>query len=615
MKSAASSANQAPENDRDGPKLSEQKTAMKNSPPAVSESWQRTLYCGEVRAQDEGREVTLFGWVQKQRDMGNLVFIDLRDREGIVQIVFTSFRPDLLEAAKRIRPEYVIAVRGTVRKREPSAVNRELASGEVEVEARELKILNISKVPPFQVADPVQATEELRMKYRYIDLRRPSKQRVLRLRHEAAQRTREFLSRRGFLEVETPFLTKSTPEGARDYLVPSRIYKGRFYALPQSPQIIKQTLMIAGCDRYFQIVRCFRDEDLRADRQPEFTQIDIEMSFADREDIFSLVDGLMAYIFEICGSKPALPFRRLTYQESMERYGTDKPDLRIEAEIVDLTFTAQGFETEIIRRALAEESMVAGLRVPRGAGLSRSQLDRINRRAQDLGIKGILWLKRQDGFKSSFRLADHEARLISEKMSAGEGDLVLLAADRKDLVLKTLGSLRPELFAPPDRQTFAFAWITDFPLFEWSKEEGRMVSVHHPFTSPLEEDLPLLETEPLRVRAKAYDIVLNGYEIGGGSIRIHEFALQRRIFDLLGLGEKETEEKFGFFLEALSYGTPPHGGIALGFDRIVMLLAGEESIREVIPFPKTTSALCLLTGSPSEVDEKQIDELGLRLKK
>ena len=586
---------------------------MEDKPSTRLHRWPRTVYCGLLRPEHHGQEITLLGWVQRLRDMGSLLFVDLRDREGIVQVVFSPAKPGLLEAAKKLRPEYVVCVRGRVRKREVGAVNKEMATGEVEVEATDLELLNVSKVPPFQVADPVQASEELRMKHRYIDLRRPSKQRVLRLRHEAAQRGRNFLSRQGFLEIETPFLTKSTPEGARDYLVPSRIYKGRFYALPQSPQILKQTLMIAGCDRYFQIVRCFRDEDLRADRQPEFTQIDIEMSFADREDIYFLVDGLMASIFELGGATVPTPFPRLTYEESMDRYGTDKPDLRIGAEITDLSAAAAGLEAEIIRRVLAEGGVLKGLRVPGRAGLSRSQLEKTGRRAQELGAKGIIWLKKQDGFRSSLKLTESEAGLLWEKMRAEEGDVVLLVADKREVALFVLGVLRQELLAGTAGSGLAFTWITDFPLFEWSKEEKKIVSVHHPFTSPLDDDLHLLDTDPLRVRAKAYDIVLNGYEIGGGSIRIHDFALQRRIFGLLGLSEKETEEKFGFFLEALGYGTPPHGGIALGFDRIVMLLAGEESIREVIPFPKTTSALCLLTGSPSEVGEKQLGELGIRL--
>jgi aspartyl-tRNA synthetase len=578
-------------------------------------SLSRTIYCGLLRPEDEGHEVTLCGWVQRLRDMGNLIFVDLRDREGIIQIVFSPERPDLLEAARKVRPEFVVSVKGLVRKREPRAVNREIATGEMEIEAREMRLLNISKVPPFQVADPVQASEDLRMKYRYLDLRRPSKQRGIKLRHEAALRTRNYLSGRGFLEIETPFLAKSTPEGARDYLVPSRIHKGRFYALPQSPQTFKQTLMISGFDRYFQIVRCFRDEDLRSERQPEFTQIDIEMSFVDREDIYVLVDGLLAAIFEVIGENVKTPLPRLTYQESMAKYGTDKPDLRIKAELTDLTAEASGFQSEIVRKVLASGGVFEGLRVPGAAGLSRSQLDKLGEKAQELGAKGIIWLKRQNGFKSALKLEEAEARAVWEKTKAQDEDLVLLVADRREVALAVLGFFRKDLLQSQAGKGFAFTWVTDFPLFEWSEEEKKIVSVHHPFTSPLAEDIPLLESEPLRVRARAYDVVCNGYEIGGGSIRIHDFELQRKIFSLLGLSEKETEEKFGYFLEALGYGTPPHGGIAMGFDRIVMLLAGEESIREVIPFPKTTSALCLLTGSPSEVSEKQLDELGLKLKK
>jgi aspartyl-tRNA synthetase len=588
---------------------------MEQKTTSQTQKWQRTLYCGLIRPEHEGKEVILLGWVQRQRDMGNLVFIDLRDREGIVQAVFSSERPDLLEAAKKIRPEYVIGIKGGVRRREPKAVNKEMATGEVEVEAKEIRIFNTAKVPPFQVADPVQAAEELRMKYRYIDLRRPSKQRTIRLRHEAALRTRNSLSSQGFLEIETPFLTKSTPEGARDYLVPSRIYKGRFYALPQSPQIFKQTLMISGFDRYFQIVRCFRDEDLRSERQPEFTQIDIEMSFAEREDIFPLVEGLLTAVFEIIGEKVQKPFPRLSYRESMNQYGTDKPDLRIKAAIADLSVEASQSQSEVIRKVVCAGGVLKGLKVTGAAGLSRSQLEKIDQKAKELGTKGIIWLKKQNDFRSSLRLEEQEARLIWEKMQAGEADLVLLIADREETALPALGTFRRDLLQSQAQKGFAFTWVTDFPLFEWSGEENKIVSVHHPFTSPLDADLPLLDTEPLRVRAKAYDVVLNGYEIGGGSIRIHDFELQRKIFGILGLTEKETEEKFGYFLEALGYGTPPHGGIALGFDRIVMLLAGEESIREVIPFPKTTSALCLLTGSPSEVGERQLDELGLKLKK
>ncbi len=580
-----------------------------------SKKKRRTTYCGLLRPEHEGREVTLLGWVQRQRDMGNLLFIDLRDREGIAQVVFSTDRPDLLEAAKKLRPEYVVAVSGVVRRRDPKSINKDMATGEVEVEAKELNLLNVSKVPPFQVADPVLASEELRMKYRYIDLRRPSKQRALRLRHEAALRTRNYLSSQGFLEIETPFLTKSTPEGARDYLVPSRIHNGRFYALPQSPQIFKQTLMISGFDRYFQIVRCFRDEDLRSERQPEFTQIDIEMSFVDSEDILALVDGMLGAIFEVIGEKVEQPIPLLTYPESMEKYGTDKPDLRIKAEIMDLTAEASESRSEVIRKVIDSGGVLKALKIPGAGGLSRSQLDKTNQKAQELGAKGVIWIKKQDGFRSSLKLEEAEGRLIWEKTKSRDEDLVLLVADRRETALSVLGHFRKELLQGQAEKGFSFVWVTDFPLFEWSDEEKKIVSVHHPFTSPLAEDIPLLDSEPLRARARAYDVVCNGYEIGGGSVRIHDFSLQRKVFDILGLSERETEEKFGYFLEALGYGTPPHGGIAMGFDRIVMLLAGEDSIREVISFPKTTSALCLLTGSPSEVSERQLEELGLKLKK
>lgn len=459
-----------------------------------STKWRRTVYCGELRSEHAGKEVTLLGWVHRQRDIGNLVFIDLRDREGVVQVVVLSSEGALLDEAKKVKMENVVGIKGVVKKRAERSRNPQLSTGDVEVEAKELKIIGTSKTPPFVIADPPQASEELRFKYRYLDMRRPSMQRNIKLRHQAALCVRNFMNKNGFLEIETPFLTKSTPEGARDYLVPSRMHKGRFYALPQSPQLFKQMLMISGFDRYFQIVRCFRDEDLRADRQPEFTQIDIEMSFAEPEDIFDLVEALMASVFELIGTKIDLPFPRLTYEESIEKFGTDKPDLRQEK----------------------------------------------------------------------------------------------------------------------DKKTFKFAWITDFPLFEWNKEEKRLLSMHHPFTSPHEDDLVFLEKEPSKVRAKAYDLVLNGVEIGGGSIRIHDPELQKRIFKLLGLSQEEVKEKFGFFLEALLYGTPPHGGIALGFDRIVMILAGEKSIRDVIPFPKTTSAMCLLTGSPAEADPNQLEDLGLK---
>jgi len=585
-----------------------------NTSNATGTSFKRTHYCGELRAAHEGLEVVLCGWVHKTRDMGHLVFVDVRDREGLVQIVFQSDRPALAEEAKKLRSEFVAGIRGRVRRR--SSVNKDIPTGEVEVEAMELVVFAASKVPPFVVADPPQASEELRLKYRYLDLRRPKMQRHIRLRHEAALAVRNYMSRHGFLEIETPILANPTPEGARDFLVPSRMYKGRFYALPQSPQQFKQTLMVSGFDRYFQIVRCFRDEALRADRQLEFTQIDIETSFIDLDDFFGLNEGLMEALFALTGRKVERPFRRLPYLEAMEKYGSDKPDLRVPFEMRDLTEVAGATGSEILKAAIAAGSEVKGLLIPGARTLSRSQLDKLGDKAKSLGAKGLVWIKKQDGWKSSLKMADSDFERIWAALAGGDADLALLIADKKETALKALGEIRRTW--PVDdaarKDRLAFCWVTDFPLFEWSEEEGRFVSMHHPFTSPADDDLALLEMAPAKVRAKAYDLVLNGNEVGGGSIRIHEMDVQRRVFKALGLTDQETQEKFGYFLEALSLGAPPHGGIAHGFDRLVMLLAGEESIREVIPFPKTTGALDLMTGSPSPVDQRQLDELHLKIK-
>jgi aspartyl-tRNA synthetase len=585
-----------------------------NTPVPTAPAMKRTDYCGALRAADEGREVVLCGWVHKTRDMGHLVFVDLRDREGLAQIVFQSDRPEMAEEAKKLRGEFVVGVRGKVRRR--SAVNKEIPTGEVEIEASELKVFAASKVPPFVVADPPQASEELRLKYRYLDLRRPKMQRHIRLRHEAALAARNYLSRNGYLEIETPILANPTPEGARDFLVPSRMFHGRFYALPQSPQQFKQTLMVAGCDRYFQIVRCFRDEALRADRQLEFTQIDIETSFIDRDEFFGMNEGLMEALFALVGRKVERPFRRLPYAEAMEKFGSDKPDLRVPLEMRDLTAVAGAGSSDVLKNAVGAGGEVKGLLIPGAAALSRGQLDKLGEKAKSLGAKGLIWIKKQDGWKSSLKTAEADYEAVWAALSGAEGDLALLIADKKATALKILGEVRRtwpvEDAARRDR--LEFCWVVDFPLFEWSDEEKRFVSMHHPFTAPYEEDLPLLETSPDKVRAKAYDLVLNGAEVSGGSIRIHETDVQRRIFKALGLTDEETQAKFGYFLDALGYGAPPHGGIAYGFDRLVMFLAGEESIREVIPFPKTTGALDLMTGSPSAVDERQLDELGLKLK-
>lgn len=576
---------------------------------------ERDMYCGNLRSAHIGRNLVLKGWVQRVRDIGSLVFVDLRDREGMAQVVFSSEIPGVFEKAKQLRMEDVVSVRGKVREREARSKNPDIPTGEVEIAAEDVKRLSASAVPPFVVADPPQASEELRFKYRYLDLRRPSLQRNLKLRHKAALCVRNFLNDRGFCEIETPFLTKSTPEGARDYLVPSRVYRGRFYALPQSPQLFKQILMISGLDRYFQVVRCFRDEDLRADRQPEFTQIDIEMSFVEEPDIFDATESLMTALFDLIGAKIPRAFPRLTYEESMGRFGTDKPDLRYEGEITDLTETGKSTSSNIFQEVIETGGRLKCLVIPGGSAYSRSRLDKLNQKARELGGKGVIWIKHSDGFKSSLKLSDTDFGLIWKKSGAGTEDLVLIAADKEKTALEVLGGLRieDEEVRRGKKDSFSFCWITHFPLFEWDEEEKRPIAVHHPFTSPQETDVPLLEKEPMRVRSRAYDLVLNGVEIGGGSIRIHDPALQKKVFKALGLKDRQTEEKFGFFLEALRYGAPPHGGIALGFDRIVMILAGRDSIREVIAFPKTTSALCLMTGSPSSVNPAQLKELGIKI--
>ena len=583
--------------------------------------WRRSHLCGELRKGDAGKEVTLMGWVHRRRDHGGLIFVDLRDREGIVQVVFN---PEVSEAAHRkahrLRNEYVIAVKGKVAIRPEGTENPKIRTGEIEVMAEELKILNEARTPPFPIEEGTEIGEGVRLRYRYLDLRRPPMQQNLLLRHRAAQSIRRYLSEEGFLEIETPFLTRSTPEGARDFLVPSRLNPGAFYALPQSPQLFKQLLMVSGFDRYFQIVRCFRDEDLRADRQPEFTQVDMEMAFVGEEEVQGCVEGMIKALFEeVLGVELKTPFPRLTYEEALSRYGTDKPDLRFGMELVDVTEAARRTDFQVFLRAAEEGGVVKGMNLEGGEGLSRKELDELVRVACSLGAKGLAWAKvGEDGWQSPIAkfIPPERQKEMEGLLGASKGDLLLFVADEEKVVNEVLGEMRLQIAQKIQRipqGEYRFVWVVDFPLLEWSETEGRLVAVHHPFTAPKEEDIGKLEASPLEVRARAYDLVLNGTEVGGGSIRNHRVDIQRRIFELLGIGEDEAEQKFGFLLEALSYGAPPHGGIALGFDRLVMLMSGRETIRDVIPFPKTQKATCLLTGAPSEVEPKQLKELHIKL--
>jgi aspartyl-tRNA synthetase len=575
----------------------------------------RTHTCGALRASDVGAEAVLLGWIHRVRDLGGVIFLDIRDRAGVSQVVVRE-NEALLAVAKRLRPEYVVAVIGRVQRRSPDTVNSKLATGEVEVLAASVRLLNEAKTPPFQIAEDSPVSEDLRLRYRYLDLRRPRLQNNLGLRHRVALAVRQYFDANGFWEIETPILTKSTPEGARDYLVPSRVHPGEFYALPQSPQIFKQILMIAGTDRYFQITRCFRDEDLRADRQPEFTQVDVEISFATRDLVYGLIEPLIQEIFRHIGREVAAPFRRMPYAEAIARYGSDKPDLRCGLEIAELSeiFRESGFR--VFQKIVAEGGVIRGFAVPGGNKYTRSQLDVLKDQAEQIGFKGLIWVRPGEPPLSSTKaLSEGELRQALAHVKAGADDLLMLAGGPAESTSKLLGQLRlliarrEELLAADD---FQFLWVTDFPLLEWNGDEQRWFSMHHPFTSPLDEDVARLESDPGTVRAKAYDLVLNGSEIGGGSIRIHDAALQARIFQRLGISDEEARARFGFFLEALEYGTPPHGGIALGLDRIVALLAGESSIREVIAFPKTATAVDLMAGAPSPVDARQMRELHLR---
>ena len=578
----------------------------------------RTHTCGALRVDEVGQDVVLLGWVHRVRDLGSLVFIDVRDRYGMTQVVVRD-SDTVVADAKRLRSEFVIAVMGRVEHRAPDTVNSKIATGQIEVSAHEIRLLNEAKTPPFMIGDDVDVSEETRLKYRYIDLRRPRMQRNMILRHRATMTTRQYFDEQGFIEIETPMLTKSTPEGARDYLVPSRVHPGEFYALPQSPQIFKQILMIAGMDRYFQIVKCFRDEDLRADRQPEFTQVDLEISYATEDLVFATLEPLMERLMALIGREaPRRPFLRLPYADAIAKYGSDKPDLRCGMEIRDLSAAFATSEFVVFRNAIATGGEVRGFAVPGAARYSRRELDELVEQAKQLGASGLVWARAADASVQSSALkaaGDEAIRRALELAGAAPADLVLMAAGPRESTSKMLGQLRlnvarKENLLNPD--AFAFLWVVDFPMFEWIAEEQRYEFMHHPFTAPLESDRLLLETDQGRARARAYDLVLNGSEIGGGSIRIHDQATQRLIFKLLGISDEEAKLRFGFFVDALEYGTPPHGGIALGLDRIVAILCGEPSIRDVIAFPKTAQAVDLMAGAPSTVSDKQLRELKLK---
>ena len=583
----------------------------------------RTCRCAEVTTADIGKTVTLMGWVQKARNKGGIIFVDLRDRSGIMQLIFEngSIDEEGFEKAARLRSEFVIAVTGVVEKRS-GAVNPNLKTGEMEVRANSLRILSEAETPPFPVEENSKTREEVRLKYRYLDLRRPDLQRNLMMRSQIATLTRQFMAGEGFLEIETPTLVKSTPEGARDYLVPSRVHPGNFYALPQSPQLFKQLLMCSGYDRYIQLARCYRDEDLRADRQPEFTQIDMELSFVDEDDVMDVNERLLAYLFkEVLDVEVPLPIQRMSWQEAMDRFGSDKPDLRFGMELTDVSETVKDCEFAVFKGALEAGGSVRGINVKGQGAMPRKKIDKLVSFAKDYGAKGLAYVAiQEDGtVKSSFAkfMKDEEMAALTAAMKGEPGDLLLFAADENDVVWAVLGALRVELARQMDLldpADYRFVWITDFPLLEWSKEEGRYKAMHHPFTMPKEEDLPYIDTDPGRVRAKAYDIVLNGTEIGGGSVRIHQNDIQEKMFEVLGFTKEQAQEQFGFLLTAFKYGVPPHAGLAYGLDRLVMLMAKQESIRDVIAFPKVKDASCLMTEAPGTVDEKQLEELGLAIR-
>ena len=584
----------------------------------------RTHRCTEVTAGDIGSEVTVMGWVQKSRNKGGIIFVDLRDRSGILQLIFEEkdCGEEVFAKAEKLRSEFVIAVVGKVEARS-GAVNENLATGAIEIRAKQMRILSESEVPPFPIEENSKTKEELRLKYRFLDLRRPDIQRNLILRSKVATMTRAILAEEGFLEIETPTLIKSTPEGARDFLVPSRVHPGSFYALPQSSQLFKQLLMCSGYDRYFQLARCYRDEDLRADRQPEFTQIDMEMSFADVDDVIAVNEKLLQKLFrEVCGYELQLPIRRMTWREAMDRYGSDKPDLRFGMELKNVTELVRGCGFGVFTSAIENGGSVRGINAEGQGAMPRKKIDALVEFAKGYGAKGLAYLAiQEDGsFKCSFAkfMTEEELNALCQAMNGKPGDLLLFAADKDKVVFDVLGNLRLELARQQGllrKDDFQFVWITEFPLLEYSEEEDRYVAMHHPFTMPMDEDLPLLDTDPGAVRAKAYDIVLNGTEMGGGSVRIHQADIQSKMFEVLGFTPERANDQFGFLLEAFKYGVPPHAGLAYGFDRMIMLMVGADSIRDVIAFPKVKDASCLMTEAPTPVDPKQLEELGIEIAK
>ncbi len=582
----------------------------------------KQFYCGQLDKTFVGREITLFGWVHSRRDHGGVIFIDLRDREGIVQVVFQPEDKSLFEKAEKLRNEFVIKVVGYVRERPLGTENKKIYTGEIEVIVKELEILNSCSILPFDISEYTDVSEELRLKYRYLDIRRDAVYKVLKLRSDLLSITRNFFVKNGFLEIETPMLTKSTPEGARDFLVPSRLNKGTFYALPQSPQLFKQILMVGGIDKYFQVVRCFRDEDLRADRQPEFTQIDFEMSFVEQQDVMSITENLLCDIFEyVTGKRIEIPFLRMDYEEAISKYGTDKPDLRYGLEIVNVTSIFLDTQFKVFRSIIDNKGSINVIVIPEGYIFSRQQIDDYISFVQSCGGNGLAWMKyKENKFESNIVkfFSELELNSLKEKLKLVGNEIIFFSAGEHRKSCELLGLVRQrlakELGLIKDKNEYKFLWIINFPLFEYSDEEKKIVSVHHPFTMPNYKQLDILETKPLEVKSCAYDIVLNGVELGGGSIRIHDLQLQKKIFSLLKISSEDIENRFGFLLDALSFGAPPHGGLAIGFDRMVAILTGNESIRDVISFPKTQKGICMLSGAPSEVDKKQLIELGLMFK-